>query len=101
MAKRKDIVCQGGNLMGEENQGNANNELSMEELNDVVEKLCHSKAEEFHLLGYENVTGQEIWQCVSSRYKKEMPMLHAVVNDVLSLKVTQFMNWLTMQAYKG
>jgi hypothetical protein len=76
--------------------------LSEEQLNKVVEELCVSKAEEFSMLGYENVTGKEIWDCVSDRYKKGMPLLHQVVNDILSLKTTQYMNWMTMTVvYKG
>ncbi|MEX1030053.1 MAG: post-transcriptional regulator [Paenibacillaceae bacterium] len=76
--------------------------LSEEQLNKVVEELCVSKAEEFSMLGYENVTGKEIWDCISDRYKKGMPLLHQVVNDILSLKTTQYMNWMTMTVvYKG
>jgi hypothetical protein len=76
--------------------------LSEEQLNKVVEELCVSKAEEFSMLGYQNVTGKEIWDCVSDRYKKGMPLLHQVVNDILSLKTTQYMNWMTMTVvYKG
>ncbi|MEX2414605.1 MAG: post-transcriptional regulator [Paenibacillaceae bacterium] len=76
--------------------------LSDEQLNKVVEELCISKAEEFTMLGYENVTGKEIWECISDRYKKGMPLLHQVVNDILSLKTTQYMNWMTMTVvYKG
>jgi hypothetical protein len=82
-------------------QAKDNNELSSEQLNEVIERLCHSKAGEFKLLGYEHVTGMEVWQCVTSRYTKGTPMLHVVVNDILSLKVTRFMNWATMEAYKG
>ena len=77
-------------------------ELSEEALNRVVEDLCYSKAEEFSLLGYENVTGKEVWDCVSDKYKKGMPQLHQIVNDILSLKATQYMNWLTMNVvYRG
>ncbi|WP_138752372.1 post-transcriptional regulator [Paenibacillus sinopodophylli] len=73
-----------------------------EELNRVIEELCMSKAEEFHLIGYEHVSGQEIWACVSEKYKKTgEPELHELVNDILSLKVTKFMNFLTISAYKG
>lgn len=75
--------------------------LSNEELTEVIEQLCHSKADEFQLIGYEHAKANDIWQCVSSRYKQGMPKLHVIVNDILSLKATQFMNWLTMQAYKG
>lgn len=72
-----------------------------EELNRRIEELCYSKAEEFRLLGYGQVSGAEIWRCVSSKYKQGMPALHQIVNDILSLKITSFMNWLTMNAYKG
>lgn len=72
------------------------------ELAAIIEELCHSKAEEFRLLGYEHVSGQEVWACVNAKYvKKGMPELHQLVNDILSLKVTQFMNFLTLSAFKG
>lgn len=73
-----------------------------EQLNRVVEELCNSKAEEFELLGYDNITGKEIWECVSDKYKKGLPPLHRLVNDILSLKTTEYMNWMTMNVvYKG
>lgn len=72
------------------------------ELDIVIQQLCASKAEEFQLLGYEHVTAKEIWNCIQDRYvKKEMPALHRLVNDILSLKVPQFMNYLTLAAMKG
>lgn len=78
-------------------------DLSEKELNEVIEQLCLSKAEEFHLLGYEHVEGKEIWEYVESQYEKTgMPSsLNRIVNDILSLKVTTFMNWLTMNAFKS
>ncbi|WP_311764838.1 post-transcriptional regulator [Paenibacillus agricola] len=76
--------------------------LTEEELNGLIENICTSKAEEFRMIGYEQVTGEEIWECVSDKYKKTgMPALHQIVNDILSLKVTKFMNWMTMSIYKG
>ncbi|MFF2480520.1 post-transcriptional regulator [Paenibacillus sp. NPDC058071] len=73
-----------------------------EELNGVIEQLCQSKAEEFHLIGYEHVTGQEIWECVNDGYRKTgQPGLHQIVNDILSLKITKFMNFMTLNAYRG
>jgi hypothetical protein len=76
-------------------------ELSDEELNEVIESICSSKAEEFRMLGYEQVVGPDIWNCVSDKYiKSGIPPLYKVVNDILSLKVTQFMNWMTMSIYK-
>ena len=76
-------------------------EAEIEALNRDIERLCISKAEEFHLLGYENVTGKEIWDCVSSKYTDgAYPPLHRLVNDILSLKPHQFMNWMTLKIYK-
>ncbi|MEW9667245.1 post-transcriptional regulator [Ammoniphilus sp. 3BR4] len=75
--------------------------LSLEDLKNQMKQVCKSKAEEFHLLGYENVTSEEIWECVASAYKKEIPPVHRAVNDILSLKVTKFMNWMTMKVYRG
>lgn len=77
-------------------------EMSEQELNETIEQLCRSKAEEFHLFGYEQVSGADIWECVSDKYhKKGMPPLHEIVNDILSLKVTQFMNFITLSMYRG
>lgn len=77
-------------------------ELNDSEINETIEQLCRSKAEEFHLIGYDQVTGADVWECVSDKYhKKGTPKLHEVVNDILSLKVTQFMNFITLSMYRG
>jgi len=69
---------------------------------DVVAQLCESKAEEFRMIGYDQVSAEEIWECVSDKYHKTgVPPLHRIVNDILSLKVTQFMNYMTLSAYRG
>lgn len=71
------------------------------DMEEHIRQLCADKAEEFALYGYENVTSEEIWQCVSASYSGTLPSLHRLVNDILSLKVTKFMNWMTLKAYKG
>ncbi|EJW17091.1 post-transcriptional regulator [Paenibacillus alvei] len=70
---------------------------------EAIELCCESKAEELRLIGYEHVTGKDVWECVSSKYVKSgsEPALHKVVNDILSLKATQFMNYMTIAAYRG
>jgi len=76
--------------------------MANEELDVMIEELCNSKAEEFWLLGYEHVDGKEIWDCVNAKYAKTgQPELHQLVNDILSLKITQFMNFMTLSAFKG
>mgnify|MGYP001421927357 CR=1 FL=1 len=75
--------------------------LETDDLDDIIAQLCETKKEEFKLYGYEHVTGEEIWQCVSASYKGTLPPLHRLTNDILSLKVTTFMNWMTVNMYKG
>lgn len=70
-------------------------------LQKKVSEVLESKMEEFHLLGYDAVTADDIWECVTSKYKKEWPMFHQIVNDIYTLKATTFMNWLTLNAYQG
>ncbi len=63
-------------------------------------RLCEAKVEEFHLLGYEEVTAEEILECVQSILKGR-GRLHEVVSTILSLNVGQFMNYMTINAFKG
>ncbi|MFC8687756.1 post-transcriptional regulator [Brevibacillus porteri] len=65
-----------------------------------VASLCVSKAEEFALLGYDNVAAEDVWECVTNSYK-EMPPIHQLVNDILSLKPNKYMNYLMIQMYKN
>jgi hypothetical protein len=77
-------------------------QMTEEQMNAMIEQLCESKAEDFHLIGYDRVSGADVWECVSDKYhKKGTPPLYQVVNDILSLKVTQFMNFITLNMYRG
>lgn len=71
-----------------------------EELMQSIEDLCNSKAEEFRLYGYSDVTGEQIWACVSENYRRGWPRLNRLVNDIMSLKANRFMNWLMLSVYK-
>ncbi|MFD1177067.1 post-transcriptional regulator [Paenibacillus puldeungensis] len=80
----------------------AEEEMTEQQLNEAIEVLCRSKAEEFRLIGYEHVTGPDVWECISQKYEKDgFPPLYQLVNDILSLKATQFMNYMTISAYRG
>ncbi len=74
--------------------------LSEFELKQCIENLCNSKAEEFRMYGYENVTGEQVWACVSEGYRRGWPRLNRLVNDIISLKANRFMNWLMLSVYK-
>ncbi|MGB8954296.1 MAG: post-transcriptional regulator [Tumebacillaceae bacterium] len=73
--------------------------LSTGELNEMIEQVCLSKAQEFHLIGYPQVTGADIWECVSSKYKRDLPPLHRLINDILTLKTTTFMTFVMKKSY--
>ncbi|MCL6627907.1 MAG: post-transcriptional regulator [Alicyclobacillus shizuokensis] len=62
--------------------------------------LCAIKAEEFHLLGYEQVTADDVWRCVRERTRGSQP-LHRMVEAILGLQIGQFMNYATIDAYRG
>lgn len=67
-----------------------------------VKPAVQSKKEEFHYMGYESVTEEEIWECVQARLKKQKiePRLHALVDQILALSLNDFMTWLTIRSYK-
>ncbi|WP_230199091.1 post-transcriptional regulator [Risungbinella massiliensis] len=71
-----------------------------QELFNSVERLCEVKAEEFRMCGYENVTSEQIWACVSESYRRGLPRVNRLVNDIMSLKANNFMNWLMVSVYK-
>lgn len=75
--------------------------METSELNKQIEGLCNNKAKEFEIMGYKNITGELIWECVNSTYKGELPRLHKIVNDILTLKATNYMNWMMVKVYKG
>jgi hypothetical protein len=95
------------NNMRENKDNDPNAETSAETLSDqelytMLEQLCESKAEEFRMLGYEQVTSDDIWECVNDNYRKTgIPPVHRIVNDILTLKPAKFMNYLTLRIYQN
>ncbi len=67
-----------------------------------LEPAIQSKVDEFHFLGYDRATVDEVWECTlyQLRKKKEFIHLHAFVNDLLTLKPQTYMTWLTVRSYK-
>jgi len=69
---------------------------------DDVFPALQSKLDEFNLLGYDKVKLEEVWQCVlyKLRKQKEFIHLHEFVRVIMTLKVTEYMTWLTIANYK-
>lgn len=72
-------------------------------MEEAIELCCMSKAEELRLIGYHHVTSEDIWEYIAAQYKKQDKelRLHQIVNDILAIKAPQFMNFMTISAYKG
>ncbi|MBU8905506.1 post-transcriptional regulator [Desertibacillus haloalkaliphilus] len=68
-----------------------------------VEPALQSKADEFHFLGYDRTSIDDIWDCVLAKVKKKKTHihLHEFVHYILTLKPNEYMTWLTIEAYKG
>lgn len=77
----------------------------MEEWKKEVFPALESKLDEFHLLGYNGATTDEIWDCLLARMKRNNDLediqLHRLVNEIMRLSTNEYMNWLTIHAYKG
>ncbi|WP_240376464.1 post-transcriptional regulator [Bacillus piscicola] len=67
-----------------------------------AEPALVSKWEEFRLLGYTQATKEEIWLCVLEKLHKrgEPVRLHALINTILSLRLSEFMTRITVQSYQ-
>lgn len=73
----------------------------IQRLREKFDEILVSKMDEFHLLGYDAVDADTIWECVLSKYKQGLPRDYQLVNDIYSLKPMQLMNWLQMKAFQG
>jgi hypothetical protein len=70
------------------------------EFTEDLKILCDTKAEEFHILGYDGATANEIWQCVQKSMKGKT-QIHQVVEAILGLNIGKFMTHATINAYRG
>jgi hypothetical protein len=74
----------------------------MRQMRKKVKPAMKSKLEEFELLGYGHIEEKEIWDYLKKkRWKKEEKPLHQVVNDILTLKQGDIINFMAMESYKN
>jgi hypothetical protein len=74
----------------------------MRQLRQKVKPAIESKLEEFELLGYGHINEQEIWDYLEKkRWQKQEKPLHQVVNDILTLKPGDIINFMAMESYKN
>lgn len=79
------------------------NTEQLKEWKETVYPALLSKTEEFHLLGYDQATTEEIWECLIAKLERrnEEYQLHQFVSEILRMSANEYMNWLTISAYKG
>ncbi|MFC2948459.1 post-transcriptional regulator [Virgibacillus sediminis] len=72
------------------------------EWKEMVDPALESKAGEFHLMGYEKATGEDIWKCLVQKVWKRDPdmRLYEVVSDIFHLSTNIYLSYLTVNAYK-
>ncbi|RDI44118.1 post-transcriptional regulator [Falsibacillus pallidus] len=71
---------------------------------DSLEPAMLSKIEEFSLFGYGEVSIVDLWQYLTKKkWKKPEPSIrmHQLVHDILSVKVSEFMTFATIEAYRS
>jgi Post-transcriptional regulator len=71
----------------------------------LVEPAMRSKMEEFRLFGYEEVTEEIVWQFLQQKKWKNRKIeelkLYELVNDILAVKISEVMNFMTMEVFKN
>ena len=86
--------------MQEEIVSSPDQSVSISDFKQELVDLCKYKAEEFALFGYEHVSPSDIFQCAKAIVRKN-ERLHEIVGAILSLQISQFMNFETMNAFRG
>lgn len=77
------------------------NKQQFEVWRDDLQIVLESKVDELHMLGFTQATCDQVWECAlfKLRKKKEPTKLHAFVNTILTIKPSEFMNFLSREQY--
>src|SRR5690625_390336 len=73
---------------------------SVQDWKSHIQPALISKQSEFRLIGYDEVTEEEIWQCLKDKIWKGNPekQVHEVIQDIFHLPVNTYMNYIQMDA---
>jgi hypothetical protein len=74
-----------------------------EQFRKEVGPAIASKQAEFKMLGYEDVTQKELWEfLINKKWKrpKEDVCLYEIVADILAIQPGEYMNFMTVEAFK-
>lgn len=78
-------------------------EKTIQEWRQIVDPALKSKQGEFKLIGYSEVSIEEIWRCLEEKVWKGNPKkkLHEVVEDIFHLPPATYMSFMTVNALKS
>ena len=68
-----------------------------------VQPVLKSKLEEFRLLGVDSVTEQGLWEyLIKKKWKKvkQEMRLYEMIQEILSVRVSDYLNYVTIESYK-
>ncbi|MFF3025060.1 post-transcriptional regulator [Gottfriedia sp. NPDC057948] len=74
------------------------------EFKPQLQVVIESKLDEFRMLGFDTVSGDDLWVCLERtlwRKKEDEPKLFQMVEDILSLTVNDYMNYIRIEAFKS
>ena len=75
----------------------------LQKYGDLLNPAIQTKLDEFRILGYPTIKANDIWECLhAKRWKRSTNLaLHIIVNDIISLKVGEIINYQTVEAFKS
>jgi hypothetical protein len=79
------------------------NSHRFEQFHTQVQPAIASKLTEFQLLGVDSVTESDLWDfLIKKKWKKvkEEMKLHEIIQGILSIKVSDYISFATIEAYK-
>lgn len=70
----------------------------IDEWKDEMKIVLHSKQREYELLGYNEISADDIWDCLKDFVWKGNPEkhLHEVVQDIFHLPIHVYMDYLSL-----
>lgn len=78
------------------------NRKPVTEWKPTVNVVLDSKVKELLMIGYSEASREDVWKCLSEGVWEDRPTkkLYEVVQDIFHLKPSDYMNYLTVNAFK-
>jgi hypothetical protein len=76
---------------------------SVKQWKRAVAPFLKSKAEELQIMGYEQATSEDVWNCLVDKVWKGHPnkRIYETAADIMHLNATVYLSYLTVQSYQN